>query len=98
MDTMLDEIADLLIARGLTIDFDTRFDESGSTLRLVADLAEETLIRVIVRPDYNGHPEFWVQAFASYAAQYIVPVVTRLGDARDEVVQRRIVTRRSAQD
>lgn len=98
METMLSEIADLLIARDLTID--TRLTDAPSFERIwyVSDLADQTIIQVIIRPDFNGHPEFWVQSFASYAAQYIVPIVTRLGDARDEVVQRRLVARRSAQD
>jgi hypothetical protein len=95
MEIMLNEIADLLRARGLTIAIGTNPAEPASQIWDVSDVPEETVIRVMIFPDYNGYPSFWTSAFASYAAAYIIPIVTRIGDARDEVVQRHLDARRS---
>lgn len=97
MDPMLAEIAALVVANGLTIE-DSETHSDGTTLWLLSDPVAGAVIRVKIMPNFNGHPEFWVQSFASYAASYIVPIVTRLGDARHEVIQSRLVARSPAQD
>ena len=93
MQTLLDQIAGLLRSRGLTIDYLTPPGFNQEQVWHVSDVAEEVIIRVRIEADINGHPEFWVSAFASYAAKYLVPIVTKIGDARDEVVQQSINAR-----
>lgn len=93
MQTLLDHIAELLRERGLTIDYLTIPGFDQEQVWHVSDVAEEVIIRVWIEADINGHPEFWVSAFAGYAAKYLVPIVTRIGDARDEVVQQSLNAR-----
>ena len=95
MHIMLHEIAELLRARGLTIDTGTDPADAAEQVWRVSDRPEETVIRVMIMPDMNNYPSFWTPAFAGYAAKYIVPIVTRIGDARDQVVQRHLDARRS---
>ena len=95
MQLVLDEIAELLGARGLTIDTGTDPANAAEQVWHVSDVPEETVIRVMIMTDTNNHPSFWTPAFAGYAAKYIVPIVTLIGDARDEVVQRHLDARRS---
>ena len=95
MQLVLDEIAELLRARGLTIDNGTDPADAAEQVWHVSDAPEETVIRVMMMPDMNNYPSFWTPAVAGYAAEYIVPIVTRIGDARTEVVQRHLDARRS---
>ena len=94
MHIMPDEIAELLRARGLTIDMGIHPADAAAQIWHVSDMPDESIIRVMIFPDDNGYPSFWTPAFADYAAKYIVPIVTRIGDARDEVVQRHLDARR----
>ncbi len=90
MHEMLHDIADLLRAGGLTIDVAADPADTERQAWDVSDVPGESVIRVMVLTDTNGHPAFWTPAFASYAAKYIAPIVTRIGDARDEVIQRHV--------
>ena len=88
MQRMLTEIARSLEESDLTIE---QYDCPGNSDGLIwhiSDTAQETIIRVMILPGGNGYPEFWCPAFAGYAAKYIVPIVTRLGDARDRAITR----------
>ena len=89
MEIMLDEIADLLTEHGLTVVARPISDPAIEGLWHVSDLAAECVIQVMITRDATGNPEFWTRCFAAYAADYIVPIVARIGDARDEVLCRR---------
>ena len=93
MESMLDEIADLLRTSGLTIDPRPGPGDPITQIWDVSDMPAETVIRVMILRDINGNPDIWTPAFAGYAAKYIVPIVTRIGDARDQVIQRHNDTR-----
>ena len=94
MQIMLDAIADLLRQRGLTIEVGST---SGEDFWYVSDVPEQTVIRVMIFPDYNGYPSFWTESFASYAEQYVIPIITRIGDARDEVIDEHLMASRQRQ-
>lgn len=89
MDEFLNDVADMLMASGLTVNSRYGHHATIECIWDVADLAAETVIQVLVLRDMNGHPEFWTRTFANYAADYVLPIVTRIGDARDEVMRRR---------
>lgn len=92
MQKLLDEIAVRLREKGLTVEIGV--SPPNEQFWHVSDEPDETMIRVMIFPDYNGYPSFWVDSFAAYAAKYIVPIVTRIGDARDEIIQDHLMAHR----
>ena len=95
MQKRLDEIAVRLREKGLTVE--VRVSPQGEEFWHVSDEPEQTMITVLIFPDFNGHPSFWIESFAAYAAEYIVPIVTRIGDARDELFQEHLMASRQRQ-
>lgn len=91
MDAMLIEIAELLSAGGLNIEIGPELAGVDAQVWTISDALGGTDVRILVMTDDNSHPTLWVPAFASYAEKYIVPIVTRIGDARDQVVERHAV-------
>lgn len=96
-DETLEEIAAELRARGL----DVRSLGYGGVASLapiwsIIDPVEDVVIRVMVTPDANNNPRFWAEAFCSVNAAYVVPTITKLGDAANEVLVRRAAKARNA--
>ena len=69
MHLVLHEIAELLRARGLTIDTGTDPADAAEQVWHVSDVPEETVIRVMMMPDMNNYPSFWTPAVAGSAAK-----------------------------
>ena len=58
MKDTLNDIADLLRQRGLTIDVGISPYDAVQQIWYVSDLPEQTMIRVMIVPDPNGQPSF----------------------------------------
>jgi hypothetical protein len=96
-DETLNEIARELRSRGLEVRA-LGYGGIGSLAPIwsILDPAEDIVIRVMVTPSANNNPQFWAEAFCSSNAQYVTPIIIKLGDVANEVLVSRACRMRAA--